>query len=46
MKKSVYTGTLNIAGNNIQCAILDDETRIVNGTNILRVFGRKQMGGI
>lgn len=41
----MYTGTLNIAGNNIQCAILDDETRIVNGTNILRVFGRKQMGG-
>lgn len=44
MKKSLYTGTLQIAGNEIQCAVLDDETRIVNGTNVLKVFGRKQMG--
>jgi len=42
--KSLYTGTLNIAGNEIQCAVLDDKTRIVNGTNVLKAFGRKQMG--
>jgi len=44
MKKTKYSGTLNIAGNEINCAILDDETRIVNGTNVLKVFNRKQMG--
>lgn len=43
-KKSLYTGTLKIAGNDIQCAVLDDDTRVVNGTNVLKVFGRKQMG--
>ncbi|WP_330924898.1 P63C domain-containing protein [Candidatus Sororendozoicomonas aggregata] len=44
LKKSKYTGVLNIAGNEIHCAVLDDETRIVNGTNVLKAFGRKQMG--
>lgn len=44
MNKAKYTGTLNIAGNEISCAVLDDDTRIVNGTNVLKVFGRKQMG--
>lgn len=39
-----YSGTLNIAGNDIQCAVLDDESRVVNGTNVLKAFGRKQMG--
>lgn len=43
MKKSIYTGILHIAGNDIQCAVLDDKTRIVNGTNVLKAFGRKQM---
>lgn len=44
MIKSLYTGTLHIAGNDIQCAVLDNKTRIVNGTNVLKAFGRKQMG--
>lgn len=44
IQKSMYTGTLNIAGNEIQCAILENENRIINGTNVLKVFGRKQMG--
>ena len=44
MNKAKYTGTLSIAGNNIQCAVLDNEVRIVNGTNVLKAFGRKQMG--
>lgn len=43
-KKSIYTGTLQIAGNDIQCAVLENEDRIINGTNVLKVFGRKQMG--
>lgn len=44
MNKAKYTGVLNIAGNEINCAVLDNDTRIVNGTNILKAFGRKQMG--
>jgi hypothetical protein len=44
LKKSLYTGTMHIAGNDIQCAVLEDESRVVNGTNVLKVFGRKQMG--
>lgn len=44
MKKSIHTGTLHIAGNDIQCAVLENEDRIINGTNVLKAFGRKQMG--
>lgn len=43
-QRSIYTGTLHIAGNDIQCAVLENEDRIINGTNVLKVFGRKQMG--
>ncbi|WP_417440950.1 P63C domain-containing protein [Idiomarina sp.] len=44
MDRAKYTGVLNIAGNEISCAVLDNETRVVNGTNVLKAFGRKQMG--
>lgn len=44
IQKSIHTGTLHIAGNDIQCAILENEDRIINGTNVLKAFGRKQMG--
>lgn len=43
-QKIMHTGILNIAGNEIQCAVLENEDRIINGTNVLKVFGRKQMG--
>ncbi len=42
--KSIHTGILHIAGHDIQCAVLENESRIINGTNVLKVFGRKQMG--
>lgn len=44
MNRAKFTGVLNIAGNDISCAVLDNDTRIVNGTNVLKAFGRKQMG--
>jgi hypothetical protein len=44
MKKVKYSGILNIAGSEIACAVLDDDSRVVNGTNVLKAFGRKQMG--
>lgn len=44
MNKVKYSGVLNIAGSEIACAVLDDNSRVVNGTNVLKAFGRKQMG--
>lgn len=34
LPKRIYSGTVNIAGNELGCAVLDDETRVLTSTAV------------
>lgn len=44
LPKRIYSGTVNIAGNELGCAVLDDETRVLTSTAVFSAFGRSRKG--
>lgn len=42
--EAVYSGTLDIAGQKIPCAVLDDETRVLRERSVARALGKKGSG--
>lgn len=44
LPKRLYSGTVNIAGHNLSCAVLDDKTRVLTSTAIFSAFGRSRKG--
>lgn len=44
LPKRLYSGTVNIAGNELSCAVLDDKTRVLTSTAIFSAFGRSRKG--
>ncbi|MHA3114480.1 P63C domain-containing protein [Acinetobacter sp. ANC 4193] len=43
-KKALLSGPLPIAGTELQCAVLDDETRVLSASSIFTAFGRPRKG--
>lgn len=41
---ALLSGPLPIGGKDLQCAVLDDETRILSATSIFKAFGRSRKG--
>ncbi|KAB0650243.1 hypothetical protein F7P73_17110 [Acinetobacter bohemicus] len=44
LKKALLSGPLPIAGTELQCAVLDDETRVLSASSIFTAFGRPRKG--
>lgn len=44
LPKRMYSGTVNIAGHDLSCAVLDDKTRVLTSTAIFSAFGRSRKG--
>ena len=44
LPKRLYTGTVNIAGHELSCAVLDDKTRVLTSSAIFSAFGRSRKG--
>lgn len=44
LPKRMYSGTVNIAGHELGCAVLDDETRVLTSTAVFSAFGRSRKG--
>ena len=44
LPKAMYQGTLPIAGTELDCAVLDDGTRVLTATAIFDAFGRSRKG--
>ena len=44
MQKAIYEGKINIGENELNCAVLDDGTRILNASAIFKAFGRTKRG--
>lgn len=44
LPKRQYVGTVNIAGKELGCAVLDDKTRVLTATAIFSAFGRARKG--
>lgn len=44
LPKRLYSGTVNIAGHELSCAVLDDKTRVLTSTAIFSAFGRARKG--
>jgi len=44
LPKCTHSGTLEIGDIKINCAVLDNGKRVMNTSNVLKAFGRKQMG--
>lgn len=44
LPKRIYSGTVNIAGHELGCAVLDDETRVLTSTAVFSAFGRSRKG--
>lgn len=44
MRKAIDEGTLKIGERELECAVLDDETRIISRNAIFRAFGRTKRG--
>ena len=43
-KVSMYNGKLNINGFELQCAVLEDKTRVIGKSSVLKLFGINQRG--
>jgi hypothetical protein len=46
VRYSIDEGTLDFAGMQFRCAVLDDETRVVSGTEFMRVMGIYRSGAL
>jgi hypothetical protein len=46
VRYSIDEGILEFAGMQFRCAVLDDETRVINGTEFMRVLGIYRSGGL
>lgn len=44
MKKAMYQGKLPIGGIELNCAILENETRVLSASSIFEAFGRTARG--
>lgn len=44
LPKRLYTGTVNIAGRDLGCAVLDDKTRVLTSSAVFSAFGRSRKG--
>lgn len=44
LPKRLYSGTVNIAGHELSCAVLDDKTRVLTSTAVFSAFGRSRKG--
>lgn len=42
LPKRLYSGTVNIAGHDLSCAVLDDKTRVLTSSAIFSAFGRSR----
>src|ERR1700687_957658 len=46
VRHSIDEGVLPLAGMEFRCAVLDDESRIINGTEFMRVMGIYRSGAL
>jgi hypothetical protein len=46
VRHSVDEGTIDFAGMKFRCAVLDDETRVISGTEFMRVMGIYRSGAL
>jgi hypothetical protein len=46
IRHSIDEGVLNFAGMQFRCAVLDDETRVISGTEFMRVMGIYRSGAL
>jgi hypothetical protein len=46
VRYSIDEGVLEFAGMQFRCAVLDDESRVINGTEFMRVLGIYRSGGL
>jgi hypothetical protein len=46
IRHSIDEGALNFAGMEFRCAVLDDETRVISGTEFMRVMGIYRSGAL
>lgn len=44
LRRATHSGILNIGGQDLECAVLDDGTRVLSGTAVFKAFGRKRRG--